>query len=131
LTGTPGWEFKLGTGLIRGFPWGTLTTRVAVAYETASTSPFDLGEYAVEYLRRLSPRWRVYAGIEGNTDEVELITEAQWHVSRYAFVRLNSAVGLTSKATDWAPEIGVVFSVPTRRMTNRGTAYRRPGVTTR
>ena len=37
------------------------------------------GEYAVEYLKRISRAFRVYLGIEGNQDEVEFITEVQWH----------------------------------------------------
>ncbi len=115
LRGTEGWEVKLGTGFIRGFRWGTLTARAAVEYAAASSSPFDLGEYAVEYLKRLSPSWRVYMGIEGTQDEISMITEGQWHVSRSAFIRLNSGFGLTSKATDWAPEVGIVFTLPTRR----------------
>jgi hypothetical protein len=62
LIGTPGVELKFGTGLTRGFGWGTLTARAAVDYSRGSSSPWDLGEYAVEYLKRLSPAWRVYAG---------------------------------------------------------------------
>ena len=65
---------------------------------------------AVEYLRRLSPTWRVYGGVEGTQDEVELITEAQWHLSPAMFLKLNSSFGLTSKATDWAPEVGIMFA---------------------
>ena len=42
---------------------------------------------------------------------MSLLTEAQWHCSRTIFIRFNSGFGLTSKATDWAPEVGVVFSV--------------------
>lgn len=110
LIGTAGWELKFGGGLIRGFRWGTLTARAAVEYQEASDSHFDLGEFAVEYLKRLSPKWRVYAGIEGVADEISLITELQWHLSPRAFVRFNSGMGLTSRATDWAPEVGVVFS---------------------
>ena len=115
LTGTAGWEIKLGTGITRGFQWGTLTGRAALEYDTSSTSRLDLGEYAVEYLKRLSPRWRAYAGIEGNTDEVSLITEMQYHVSRSMFLRFNNGLGLTSKATDWAPEVGIVFSILSSR----------------
>jgi hypothetical protein len=110
LIGTEGWELKLGTGLIRGFSWGTLTARLAVEYDTSSSSSFDLGEYALEYLKRVSPSFRFYLGVEGSQDEVSLIAEGQWHLSRRAFVRFNSGFGLTSKATDWAPEVGVVFS---------------------
>ena len=114
LIGTPGWELKLGTGVTRGFGWGTLTARAAVEYDAASSSHFDLGEYAVEYLKRLSARWRVYAGIEGTQDELSFVGEAQWFVRPNVFVKVNSGVGLTSKATDWAPEIGVVFAFPRR-----------------
>jgi hypothetical protein len=113
LIGTPDWEFKLGTGVSRGFRWGTWTARLAVEYDRAEDK-VALGEYAVEFLKRLSPSWRVYAGVEGSDDELELIAEAQWHLSRFAYVKLNNAVGLTSKATDWAPEVGVMFIIPTR-----------------
>ena len=63
LIGTPGWELKLGTGLTRGFGWGTLTARAAVEYSEASSSHFDLGEYAVEYLKR---RLRSFASTSGS-----------------------------------------------------------------
>ena len=115
LIGTPGWEMKLGTGLVKGFGWGTLTARVAVEYSEASSSHFDLGEYAVEYLKRLSPRFRVYVGLEGTQDELSLITEVQWHLGRNVFVRLNNGLGLTAKAADWTPEVGILFTLPTRR----------------
>ena len=108
LIGTPGVELKLGTGMIRGFRWGTLTLRAAVEYSEASSSHFDLGEYAVEYLKRLSPSFRLYLGLEGTQDELSLVPEIQWHFHRRAFLRLNSGFGLTSKATDWAPEVGIV-----------------------
>jgi hypothetical protein len=113
LIGVPGWELKLGTGIIRGFGWGTLTGRLAIQYEEASSSHFDLGEYALEYLKRVSPSWRLYAGIEGNQDELSLITEAQWHLTRNVMLKLNNGFGITSKATDWAPEVGILFTLPT------------------
>jgi hypothetical protein len=115
LIGTPGWESKFGTGVMRGFRWGTIVARGAIEYSQASSSHFDLGEYAVEYLRRVSPKLRVYMGVEGSQDELSFVAEAQWHVSRTAFVRFNNGVGLTSKATDWAPEIGIVLTLPVRR----------------
>ena len=110
LIGTPDWEYALGAGLVRGFSWGTTTIRFAGEY-SVEESKFDVGEYAVEYLRRLSPAWRVYAGIEGSQDETSLITEAQWHFTDWVFLKLNNGVGLTSKATDWAPEVGLMFSI--------------------
>jgi hypothetical protein len=110
LIGTPDWEYKLGFGAVRGYSFGTLSARVAVEY-SMEESAAELGEYGLEYLRRLSPTWRVYLGIEGSQDEVELIPEAQWHIKTdKIIVKLNSAVGLTSKAADWAPEVGVMFS---------------------
>lgn len=109
LIGTQHWELKTGFGLIRGLPWGTVTLRVAAEY-TTEESKVELGEYALEYLKRVSPAWRVYLGVEGSQDEVELITEAQWHLNDFVFLKLNNAFGITSKATDWAPEIGFMFA---------------------
>lgn len=111
LIGTPDWEFALGAGAVRGFGFGTMTVRLAAGYSKEDDT-FDLGEYAVEYLKRLSPAWRVYAGLEGEQDEVEFIPEVQWHIrTDKVFLRVNSAIGVTSKATDWAPEVGVVISL--------------------
>lgn len=109
LIGTPDWEFKLGTGVTKGFSWGTITLRTAAEY-SMEESKVEAGEYAIEYLKRLSPAWRVYLGIEGSEDEVELIPELQWHLTDSIFIKLNSAFGITSKAEDWAPEVGIMFS---------------------
>lgn len=114
ILGTPNWEYKFGGGLIKGSRFGTFTVRMAGEY-SVHESAFATGEYAVEYLKRFSPAWRVYLGIEGVQDEVELITEAQWHITDRMFLKINNGFGLTSKATDWAPEIGLIFSLPTRR----------------
>jgi len=71
LIGTQDWEFKLGSGVIKGFSWGTMTLRVAAEYSAAEEA-VELGEYAIEYL-------------------------------------INNAFGVTSKATDYAPEVGILF----------------------
>jgi hypothetical protein len=115
LIGTPGVEMAFGTGVVRGFRWGTLTARGAASYDHASSSQWDLGEYAVEYLKRLSPKWRVYVGLEGAQDELSFISEIQWHVLPHGFIRMNNGRALTSKATDWSPELGIVFTVPASR----------------
>jgi hypothetical protein len=47
--------------------------------------------------------------LEGQSDEVSAIGELQWHISPRAIVKFNSGFGLTKKAPDIAPEIGVVF----------------------
>ena len=110
LIGTPDWELKLGAGVIRGFAWGTMTARFAVEY-SVEDDVLDPGEYAIEYLRRVSPEWRLYFGLEGAQDEVSLVPEAQWHVKPdEIIVKLNSAFGVTSKAGDWTPEVGVLFA---------------------
>lgn len=109
LIGTSDWEFQLGVGAIRGYSWGTMTARLAVEYEAAEKA-FGIGEAAVDYLKRLSPHWRFFGSVEGTGDEIEFITEMQWFFARFACVKMNSAFGVTSKATDWAPEVGVLFS---------------------
>lgn len=109
LIGTTDWEFKLGLGLIRGFGFGTVTLRGAYEHDRAEDVT-ELGEVALEVLRRLSSRWRVMGMVEGTQDEVELVTEVQWHVTGSTVVKLNSGFGITSKATDWAPEVGVLWS---------------------
>ena len=69
----------------------------------------------MEYLRRISPSWRIYAGVEGQgLDEVSLIPEVQWSPNRHVTVKLNSGLGLPPNATDWAPELGVLLSFPAR-----------------
>jgi hypothetical protein len=109
LIGTQDWEFKLGVGVIKGLHWGTWTLRTSVAYVRAE-SKLEFGEYALEYLKRISRVFRVGAMIEGEEDEVDLIGDLQIHVSHWLFIRLNTGVGLTSKATDFAPELGFVFT---------------------
>ena len=109
LIGTSDWEFKLGTGVVRGFSWGTTTFRAAVEYD-GEEGTMALGEFALEYLKRLSSSWRVLAAVEGSEDEIEGMTELQWALRPNVVLKLNNAVGLTSKATDWAPEIGIMFS---------------------
>src|SRR5262245_20423896 len=103
LIGTPGWEFNLGTGVTRGFKWGTLAARFAIEYSEASSSHFDTGEYGIEYIKRVSPHWRFYAGFEGTQDELSLITEVQWHVTPNVCLKLNNGLGLTSTATECSP----------------------------
>lgn len=108
LIGTQDWEFKYGTGAVRGFSFGTMTVRAAMEYDAAE-GQLALGEVAIEYLRRVNSRLRLYAGVEGSEDEIEGITEVQWSIRPNVLLKINNAFGLTSKATDWAPEIGVLF----------------------
>jgi hypothetical protein len=109
IIGTQDWEYKLGTGVIKGFAFGTITARAAAEYEQGDRE-LIFGEYAIEYLKRLSPVFRFYTGVEGNQDEVEWIIEGQYRLGRNAHLKLNTAFGLTSKAPDFAPEIGIMFN---------------------
>ena len=108
LLGTQDWEYALGFAAIKGHRWGTLTGRVSLSY---SESQIEVGEYAVEYLKRLSPAWRFFAAIEGEqTDEIALIVEGQARLGRHVLLKLNTGIGVTSKAPDVAPEIGLLIS---------------------
>jgi hypothetical protein len=100
LIGTDKWEGSAGIGFIRGFRWGTLNGRIAVGEI----------EYALEYLKRTSERWRFVATLEGEEEEVSVIGEAQWFVRPNVFVKLNMGFGITPKAPDYAPEVGVMFA---------------------
>ena len=95
--------------MIKGFRLGTFTARAAASY-SGSDKKVILGELDLEYLKQISKAWRGVLSIEGAQDEWALVGEAQWHVSPHAFLKLNNGIGLTSKAPDWAPEVGVVFS---------------------
>jgi hypothetical protein len=108
LLGTQDWEANLGFGVIRGYRWGTITGRATLAYDGQDGS-VEPGEYAFEYLKRVSSRWRFLAALEGESDELSLIGEAQWFFSPRAFLKLNCGLGLTQKAPDIAPEVGVLF----------------------
>jgi hypothetical protein len=111
LIGTADWEFKLGFGVVKGYSWGTITARAAVEYDAAEKT-IGPGEYAFEYLKRVSPSFRLFAMVEGSEDEIALIPEIQWHLSHNVFLKGNVGFGLTSKATDYAPEVGVMIVLP-------------------
>lgn len=115
IIGSDGWDVESGVALTRGFRWGTVTARASVIYESASSTHWDAGEYGIEYLKRLSPSWRIFAAVQGAGDEISAITEAQWHLSPRVFIRFNQEIGLTSLATDWEPQLGVLFTLPTIR----------------
>ena len=82
--------------------------RLAAEYD-GSENVMEFGEYAVEYLKRVSKMFRFFLAVEGSGDEVEFITDFQFHLLPNAFIRINNAFGITSKATDYAPEVGILF----------------------
>ena len=109
ILGTQDWETALGFGAVRGYRWGTLNGRVSIKYD-AEDGQVEAGEYAIEYLKRTSPKWRWVATLEGEDDEVSAIGEAQLTLARRAVLKLNLGLGITKKAPDFAPEVGVIFS---------------------
>lgn len=109
LIGNSDWEAAVGLGAVKGFRWGTLTARVSVGYE-GGDGEVKVGEYAIEYLKRVSTSWRWVAAIEGADGDALLVLEGQWHLGPHAYWKLNSGFGLTEKAEDFAPEIGVMLS---------------------
>jgi len=115
LIGDRLWSLRPGLGLIRGFSWGTMTIRVNTEYNREAAH-WDLGEFSIEYLKRLSPAWRLNLAFEGGEtgafDEWDLVSGVQWRLSDFLLLKLDNAVGLSPKATDWAPQIGVIISLP-------------------
>lgn len=110
LIGTEDWEASIGFGWLRGYPWGTLGARVTILYDRADPqASVEMGEFALDYVKRRSDKWRWVASLEGESDELSLIGEAQWFFAPHAFLKINSGFGLTEKAPDVAPEIGVMF----------------------
>jgi hypothetical protein len=115
LIGDKDWEIIPGIGFIRGYSWGTMTFRATAEYNQEEKK-VDIGEVAVEYLKRLSPSFQALVGIEGGEgggeDEWVLIPEMQWRVADGLALKLNSAFGITPKAPDWEPEVGLMIWLP-------------------
>lgn len=114
LIGDSNWDFKPGLGIVRGYSWGTMTFRTTGEYNR-DNSHLDFGETSIEYLRRLSPAWRVNLALEGGEtgapDEWELVSGVQWRITDVVLLKLDNVFGLTSKATDWSPQVGIMFSL--------------------
>lgn len=109
LIGTSDWELKLGVGLIKGFRIGTFTLRLALDYDTGEKN-IEPGEYALEYLKRLSDDLRIFMMIEGSQDEASFVPGLQWFITPGIMLNANAGIGVTSKATDFASELGIMFS---------------------
>jgi hypothetical protein len=109
LLGTQHWEFDPGVVLTKGYPLGTLALRLSATYGTGEDK-LEFGEWAVDYVKRLNPTWRFVLSLEGlQQDEVSVIGEVQYTLGKNAVLKLNSGFGVTEKAADFAPEIGVLF----------------------
>ncbi len=117
LIGERDWDFRPGLGIIKGFSWGTLIFRTDVEYNREAKG-LDFGETSVEYLKRLLPAWCVYLGIEGGEtgamDEWGFNSGVSWRINDLVLLKFDNAVGISAKATDWEPRLGVIFSLRPR-----------------
>jgi len=118
LIGNPDWDVRPGVGIVRGFSWGTMTIRSTLEYNrehSALKEPahVDIGETSVEYLKRLDRAFRLslaFAGGEGGApDEWELRSGLQCRLTDAFLLKLDNSVGISSKAPDWTPQIGLMF----------------------
>jgi hypothetical protein len=107
-------DVKSEIGLTRGFHFGTMTLRTTVEYNHGDHH-WDLGETSLEYLRRLSPDWRILLAIEGGEtgamDEWVFVTAGQWRIANGFYVKLANGFGLMSKSTDWEPQVGMLWEL--------------------
>ncbi len=114
LIGEKEWDFRPGIGIIKGFSGGTLIFRTDVEYNREAKG-LDLGETSLEYLRRLSLSWKVYLAIEGGEtgapDEWGFNSGVSWRINDLVLLKFDNALGISAKATDWEPRLGVVFSL--------------------
>ena len=108
LLGTQHWQFATGAVLTKGYSFGTLSLRGGVGYDRGDRK-FTVGEYAIDYLKKLSPQWRVALTLEGHESEQAIIGEVQYSLSKDIILKLNSGFGLSSRDRAFAPEIGVLF----------------------
>ncbi len=108
LLGTQAWGFGTGVILTKGYSFGTLSLRGQINHDRGDKET-RFGEYAIDYLKKLSPQWTVALTLEGEESELSIIGEAQYAISKNATLKLNLGQGLTKKDRQTAPEIGVLF----------------------
>jgi len=115
LINEPVWDLKPGLGVGRGFGFGTVTVKIAAEYNREEGHPI-LGEVTIEYLKRLSPSFQLFLAIEGGEggapDEFDLVSGLQVRITDRLFFKFDNAIGLSPKAPDWAPQVGLMLSLP-------------------
>ncbi len=114
LIAEPNWDVKPGLGLVRGFGWGTLQFRIAAEWNREAKGP-DLGEVTIEYLKRLSPSFRLNLALEGGesgtNDEWTVVLGGYYRLTNALSLKLDSALGIMSKATDLEAQFGLMLWV--------------------
>src|SRR2546423_12568095 len=113
LIGDAQWAVKSEIGVVRGLSWGTMTFRTTVEYNRGDTH-WDLGETSLEYLRQVSPAWRLLFAIEGGEggapDDWVLVSAGHWRIAPGLYLKFASGIGLFPKSTDWESQIGILFA---------------------
>jgi len=114
LIGDGQWDVKGEIGATRTYGWGAMTLRTTIEYNRGDTH-WDLGESSLEFLRPVSRNWRVFAAIEGGEggapDDWTLVTAAGWRVANGVTLKFANAVGIFSKAVDWEPQFGLLWTI--------------------
>src|SRR5256714_15275160 len=104
LIGDAQWAVKSEIGVVRGLSWGTMTFRTTVEYNRGDTH-WDLGETSLEYLRQVSPAWRLLLAIEGGEggppDAWGLVSPGNRGLARGLDLKLARGIGLVPKSTHW------------------------------
>lgn len=107
------WDIKPGVGFIKGFSFGTMTSRINLEYNHEEKK-LDLGELSVEYLKRISPNFRIFLAFEGGEtgalDEWETVQGFQLRLSKSLFFKFDNTLGISSKANDWVPQVGLMWA---------------------
>lgn len=115
LIGDPQWNVKTEIGAVRQYHWGTMTFRTTIEYNRGDKH-WDLGETSLEYLRRLSPAWRVLLGIEGGEggalDDYGFVAAAHWRIAGALDLKFVNTVGFMQKSTDWEAQVGLMWTLP-------------------
>lgn len=110
LIGTQDWQLSPGIVVTKGFSFGTLELRLSGLYDSGEGG-FALGEFELDYVKRISPRWRVHLSFETeDVDEQSLVGEVQCRLGDHVKLKVGTGYGITKKATDIAPEIGLMWS---------------------
>lgn len=109
LLGASDWEFSTGIGRVKGYSWGTITSRISIVYDRGEEE-MKLGEYAVEYLKKVDDSFRWVSTLEGEDADISLIFETQWHINKNSYWKIGSGFGVTGQAEAFSPEIGLMFS---------------------
>jgi hypothetical protein len=108
LLGTQAWGFGTGIIVTKGYPFGTFSLRGQINHDRGDRET-TFGEYAIDYLKKVSPQWTIALTLEGEESEFNVIGEAQYALSRNATLKLNLGLGVTKKDRQIAPEVGVLF----------------------